>query len=78
MAIRKYGLLLRIMFDRTLFSQVPNQSGYSRDVEIWPPFEPRNWNIPREARLALRQHVNHLLDRDRFCDPCRRFREDGG
>lgn len=77
MVMRTCGLLLRIMFDRALFSQVSNQSGYWRDVQIWPPFEPSKWNIPLEARLCLRQQVDHLLDRDRFCGPCRRFREDG-
>lgn len=70
---------MRIMFDRTLFSQ-PIGNLNLRDIRVWPPFEQPVWGMPFKARpemLALRKQVDRLLDRDRFCDPCRQFREDG-
>ncbi|OIW26919.1 hypothetical protein CONLIGDRAFT_635146 [Coniochaeta ligniaria NRRL 30616] len=78
-ARRTCGLLLGISFDQTLFPQ-PFGSRSLNDIRVWPPFEQPAWSIPFEAgdeMRALRKQVDRLLDRDRFCDPCRQFREDG-
>jgi hypothetical protein len=78
-ALRTCGLFMRIMFDRTLFTQPLGFRAHT-DIRVWPPFTQPAWSLPLEARherLALRKQVDHLLDRDRFCDPCRQFREDG-
>lgn len=78
-ALRTCGLFMRIMFDRTLFSQTLGFR-FATDIRVWPPFEQQAWSMPLGARremLALRKQVDRLLDRDRFCDLCRQFREDG-
>lgn len=78
--MRTCGLLMRISFDHTLSSQTLGYR-YTTDIEVWPPFEQRASSMPLEAgreMLELRKQVDRLLDRDRFCEPCRQFREDGG
>jgi hypothetical protein len=77
--MRTCGLLMRISFDHTLFSQTPGYRS-ARDIGVWPPFEQRASAMPLEAgreMLELQKQVDGLLDRDRFCEPCRQFREDG-
>lgn len=78
-ALRTCGPFMRIMFDRTLFSHT-RRFRFSTDIQVWPPFEQPAWSQPYKTYLemrSLRKQVDRLLDRDRFCDPCRRFREDG-
>jgi hypothetical protein len=67
LAQRTCGLFMRIMFDPTLDCRTPRwwRSGYSMAFH----------NVPRRPLLVLPDR--HLLDRDRFCDDCLRFREDG-
>lgn len=66
LAQRTCGLFMRIMFDPTLDCRLPRQRSKSflplYNVDLWPP-------------LVL--PARDLLDRDRFCDDCLRFREDG-
>ncbi|KAK4214434.1 hypothetical protein QBC37DRAFT_399681 [Rhypophila decipiens] len=85
MAIRTYGRLLRIAFDPSLLPPNTKDQGFLRnwclsEISAWPPFEQKEWRVPYQERLALRarwEQMDRLLDRDRFCAPCRRFRDDG-
>ena len=65
-AQRTCGLFMRIMFDPTLDCKTPQwrfrTSPPSPDGDLWPPLVLPDWD---------------LLDRDRFCDDCLRFRQDG-
>lgn len=66
-AQRTCGLFMRIMFDPTLDCRTPGwwKPGYSGLFYV----------TPMQPQLVLPDR--HLLDRDRFCDGCRKFREDG-
>ncbi|KAI1377993.1 hypothetical protein F4677DRAFT_458735 [Hypoxylon crocopeplum] len=65
-AQRTCGLFMRIMFDPILDCTTPGwrfEASYPfRNADLWPP---------------LMLPDRDLLDRDRFCDDCLRFREDG-
>ena len=82
LAMRACGLFLRLMFDRTLF---PRTLGFRSSLEsrTWPPSMQFVLNMSRMSfefgpeLASLRKEVDLVLDRDRFCDPCRQFREDG-
>lgn len=79
MAMRTCGLLMKIMFGSTLLSH-PHEQKFWHDVEIWPPFEQPACSMGPKGiykKRSLRKEIDLLLDRDRFCDPCRQFREDG-
>jgi hypothetical protein len=78
-ALRTCGLFMRIMSDQPLCCQLLG-SFYATGIQVSSPFEQRALRTGLEAgheTLALRKQVDRLLDRDRFCDPCRQFREDG-
>ncbi|KAM7198126.1 hypothetical protein V8F33_005184 [Rhypophila sp. PSN 637] len=85
MAMRTCGRFLRISFDPSLCP--PKTKGQSvlgnwcvSEISVWPPFEQDEWSVTYQERLALRarwEQMDRLLDRDRFCAPCRRFRDDG-
>jgi len=77
MALRTCGLLMRIIFDQTHLSQLFERRYLPTDIRVWPPFEQPSWNFAPSEILTKRKQLNHLLDRDRFCNPCRQFRQDG-
>jgi hypothetical protein len=66
-AQRTCGLFMRIMFDPTLDCRTPRcwKPGYSGLFYV----------EPLQPQLVLPDR--HLLDRDRFCGDCLKFREDG-
>ncbi|KAH8646214.1 hypothetical protein BX600DRAFT_555916 [Xylariales sp. PMI_506] len=78
--LRTCKLFMRIIFDLLLFSQT--RGFYPQTaIQVWPPFHRTTSGTPLEAAglkmLSLPKQVEHLLDRDRFCEPCRQFRDDG-
>ncbi|KAM7207228.1 hypothetical protein V8F20_002494 [Naviculisporaceae sp. PSN 640] len=82
MARRTCGLLLRISFDRTLVPETQltsntNTPHHTLDIAIWPPLEQPSSKLPSTEGIKIVKQVNDLLDRDRFCRPCREFRNDG-
>ena len=75
-ALRTSGLFTRIIFDQT--SSSPRQC--VPKFQVWPPFKEALKCLPAETwpmQLSHRKQIHRLLDRDRFCDACRQFREDG-
>ncbi|KAM7219687.1 hypothetical protein V8F06_004900 [Rhypophila decipiens] len=81
MAMRTCGLLLRISFDRTIYT-IPwtFEDPPEGDIHVWPPFSPLAFTSDGRGILRLEQDevdIKILLDRDRYCGACRRFREDG-
>lgn len=81
-ARRACGLFMRIIYDGAPLSV----NSYALDFLEWPPLQqplrplsPDDWfrQLHFRKQLSIRKEIHCLLDRDRFCDACHQFRDDG-
>lgn len=73
-AQRTCGLFLAVLFDQALYRKTAGKLSFRAPLSLDPldhgPFTAAD-------KLSMRKQIDHILNRDRFCNACHQFREDG-